>query len=241
MKKCMYILLPMVLLLSMMIPAFANSAEPPGIIVISHNTPEDARLSLVTDSGEEWEFRQVIKSQKAWESQYRLWFPLELRTFEDTKLCVSAGAARFVCDFPEDSFRFRTVLTLDFEAKTLTSGQDPWRQPVLIAIRLTLTLLLEALVFLAFGFRKKRSWILFLSMNLMTQICLNLIISSNAFSGGYWMIVYYLAEFIIFQAEAAVACLLIREKKWWQRILSTLLANLVSLIAGVVLISNLPI
>ena len=136
---------------------------------------------------------------------------------------------------------YNNLLTLNFETQILTLGQRWWRQPVLTAVRVMLTLLVEGLIFFVFGFRNKRSWIVFFAVNLATQGWLNYIINSSAFSNGYWLIGLYLAEFVIFIAEAIVFLLAVKEKKKWQRPLYAVSANAASLIVGLLLINCLPI
>ncbi len=242
MKKTVYILLALLLLLSVTIPVFANSAEPPGIIILSNDLPENATLTLLSIDGLESEFRRITYKKVGWESQYRLWLPFEFKGTEKMFLRIQAGETGLTVPLPDDTVnRYKTVLTLDFSEGTLTLGQEAWRQPVLTTIRIVLTLLAEGLVFFAFGFRNKRTWILFLILNLLTQVWLNHIINGNAFASGYWMIVYYLAEIVIFVGEAVAIGLLVKEQKTWKRVICTLLANAVSLALGILLISNLPI
>ncbi len=242
MKKLLYILLPLILLLSMTIPAYANAAEPPGMIVLCDDLPEDAKLTMETEDGMQVDLRHVRRNNIAWESQYRLWFPVDFDDWQHAVLRVTAGESSFTVPLPDGTVMgYNTVLTLDYEKQTLTLGQNFWRQPLLTFLRITLTLLAEGLVFFLFGFREKRSWILFLALNLLTQGCLNTLINSNAFSSGYWMLMFYFMEFCIFLGETVALCLLMKEHKRWKRVICTLLANAVSLAAGILLISNLPI
>ncbi len=242
MKKLSVVFLLLVLMLSMAIPAFANSAEPPGLIILSNDLPEGAELTLEIANGETVELRQSRRNNIAWESQYRLWFRMDYEDWHRVSLRVTVGEDSFTCLLPDGTVnRYNTVLTLDYEAQTLTLGQSSWRQPVLTAIRILLTLLCEGLVFLFFGFKEKRTWIVFLVLNLLTQGLLNAIINSNAFTGGYWILIYYLAEAAIFLGETIAVCLLVKEYKVWKRLICTLAANAASLAVGILLISNLPI
>ena len=71
---------------------------------------------------------------------------------------------------PEGFSRYNNLVTLDVAGKRLLYGQPWWRQPLLIFLRVSLTLVLEGLVFLIFGYRQKRSWLVFLLVNLVTQL-----------------------------------------------------------------------
>ncbi len=242
MKKILTILFLLVLLFSMAVPAFANSAEPPGLTILSNDLPQGAVLTLITPEGEILEFRQIIRNDRAWESQHRLWFPWDFKNWSGTKLCVTVGNDSFTCSLPEvEGIPYNTVVTLDYKNQTLALGQDPWRQPLLTAIRILLTLLCEGLIFLAFGFRKKRSWLVFFIVNLLTQGWLNIVLNDFAFSSSYILLALVGIEICIFLAEAVVFPLAVKERKVWQRIVYAITANAVSLAAGILLISNLPI
>ncbi len=242
MKRTKQIFFAFLLLCAMAVPAFANSAEPPAITVLTTNLPEDAVLTFETAAGEVLEFRQVRLTTKAWERQYRLWYPWEYKHSEGDKLRITVAENCFTIPLPAgQELGYNTLITLDYEAGTLTLGQNPWRQPVLTTIRLTLTLLVEGLVFLAFGFRERKSWMIFLVLNLLTQAWLNSVINQNAFSNGYWVLMLYLMEFAIFAAETLAVSVLVKEQKRWKRIACSLSANAASLAVGVVLISWLPI
>ena len=221
----------------------ANSAEPPGMTIIVENAPDDISLTLELVEEPEHEV-YVQKAQKNWEVYFRLYY---YHYFASGKLNgavirVESGEKNFYCPLPEGVYnRYHVLLTLDFETQTLTIGQRWWRQPVLTAVRVTLTLLVEGLIFFAFGFRSRRSWIVFFVVNLVTQGWLNYIINSSAFSNGYWVLGLYFAEIIIFIAEAIAFPLATKERRKWQRLLYALAANTVSLIAGQLLIQYLPI
>ncbi len=78
-------------------------------------------------------------------------------------------------------------------------------------------------------------------IDLFTQGWLNIIINAYSFTTGYWYIVLYLAEFVIFLCEALAFYIFVREHKTWKRLVYSLIANAASLALGMVLISNLPI
>ena len=65
---------------------------------------------------------------------------------------------------------YNNLCVLDLQSRTLTAGQPWWRQPLLVFLRVALTLLLEGIVFFLFGYRQKRSWILFFLANGLTQL-----------------------------------------------------------------------
>ncbi len=241
MKHSVICVLLFVCILSMALPVFANSAEPPGIILLTNDLPENATLTLLSMDGVEVEFRRITHSQKAWEYQYRLWFPMELMNTEKLYLQVKTGDSGITIPLPEEALnQYKTVLTLDYSKGTLTLGQEPWRQPLLTFLRVALTLLTEGIVFYLFGFRSRRSWIVFLVVNLLTQGWLNIAVNSYSLS-GYWLLSFILIEAVIFMAESIAIPLLVKECKDWQRLVYVLTANAVSLALGIVLIGQLPL
>ncbi len=241
MKKTVIVCLLVLCIFSLAVPAFANSAEPPTLIIFATNIPEDAVLTLVTEDGQTHQLRQLHRENRLWESIYRLWFPWDVEGIENSQLLVTVGEDSFLCAIPREEGRsYRTALTLDFANQTLTLGQNPWRQPLLTALRIVLTLLTEGIVFYLFGFREMRSWIAFLIINLLTQGWLNIQVNSY-YLGGYWPLSFAAIEFVVFLVEFAAVPLAVKEHKYWRKAIFSLVANAVSLALGIYLIGNLPL
>mgnify|MGYP003291207412 CR=1 FL=1 len=229
------------LILAFPVSVSANAAEPPGMIIIVDDAPDNIELTLELAEEPEYEVR-TRQTKKNWEVYFRLYYPHEPGILNGAVIRVESSEKVFTCPIPTDAkSRYNNLLTLSYEDETLTTGQRWWRQPVLTAVRITLTLLVESLVFFFLGFRSKRGWVVFLLVNVVTQGWLNYIINSSAFSSGYWLIGLYLAEFVIFIAEAIVFLLAVKEKKKWQRLLYAVIANAASLTVGILLINHLPI
>lgn len=240
-KRTAILLAVLVLFLTMPLSVNANSAEPPGLIILVTGAPDDMTITLEVRTTPEEEIR-VRQFTKLWEQQYHIYYHLDMQSLETAVIRVESGEKNFTCPLPAETGRtYRNVLTLDYEAQTLTKGQSPWRQPLLTALRITLTLLLEGLVFFLFGFRTKHSWIVFLAVNLLTQGWLNIVINGYAFSSGYWFLIYLLMEIGILIAESIAFPALTREKKKWLCVLYAVAANVLSLILGSQLIGRLPL
>ncbi len=244
MKKLLSVLLILMVCLLLAIPVSANSAEPPGLIIIATGLPENAQMSIQTLWGTEVPDVQIDRQDKLWESYFRFFYrgALEREDFETAMLVVSTPEGGSTYPFPQGDYRgYSTVLTLDYSKNTLTMGQDPWRQPIMTVIRILLTLLCEGLVFFLFGFRSKRSWLVFLAVNLLTQGWLNIVVNNYAFVNGYWIFSLLGMELLIFIGEAIAIPLAVKERKGWQRVVYALTANGVSLFVGMQLISHLPL
>lgn len=242
MKRACMLLFALFLVLSIPLTASANSAEPPGMIIIAENAPEDMTVTLEFPTPSEYEPR-VSRSVKLWETYYRIFYSITREEFASASLRIESSEGSFTCPLPEGMRHgYNNLLTLNYRTRTLTLGQRWWRQPLLTFLRVTLTLLSEGLVFwFIFDFREKRSWIVFFAVNLVTQLWLNIQVNGYAFSGGYWVILLFLMEAAIFIAESIAFPLLLTEKRGIIRVLYALCANIVSLIAGILLIGHLPI
>ena len=240
-KKLTVLVFTLLLILTLPVSVSANSAEPPGMTIIVEDAPEDLTLTLELATEPEYEV-YIQEAQKNWEVYFHLYYSPEHGILDGAVIRVESNEKSFFCPLPEGVHHgYNQLLTLNYESETLILGQRWWRQPVLTAVRVALTLLVEGLIFFAFGFRSKRSWIVFLVVNLLTQGWLNYIINSSAFSTGYWLIGLYLAEFVIFIAEAIAFPLATKEKKKWLGMLYALAANFASLVVGLQLITLLPI
>lgn len=242
MKRACLLTLALLLVLALPLTVSANSAEPPGMIIIVENAPEDMTITLQLPTAPEYPPR-VSRSVKLWETYYRLFYHITHEEFASAALRVESSQGSFTCPLPAGMRNgYNNLLTLNYRTQTLTLGQRWWRQPLLTFLRITLTMLTEGLVFwFIFGFREKRSWIVFFTVNLVTQLWLNIQVNGYAFTGGYWVIMLFFIEAAIFLAESIAFPLLLKEKRGFIRVLYALCANIVSLIAGILLIGHLPI
>lgn len=233
----------MALMLMILLPVSvgANSAEPPGMIIIVSGAPSDLTVTLELPGDSEADLR-VTESTKVWERHFRIYYHTDMDSLSQAVIRVTGKEKSFTCPLPAGvDTGYNNLLTLDYQKETLTLGQSPWRQPLLTALRVTLTLLLEGLVFWLFGFRGKRSWIAFLLVNLLTQGALNIWVNGYSFAGGYWVIGYILWEILIIIGESIALPLAINEKKKWLTLLYAIAANVLSLFLGSQLIGRLPL
>lgn len=224
--------------------AFANSAEPPGLTIIVSFPPDDLTLSIRFADGSITNAVQLQKEQKAWESYYRFFYGMVDSTrpsLEGTILVIQSNEYNFECLLPESSFnQYNNLLTLDVENQNITEGQSTVRLFLLVSMRVILTLIIEGLIFFAFGYRNKVSWIAFVIINLITQGVLNALLTGPNLA-SYWIFGFVFYEFIIFIAEMIAFALILKEHKKSRAVVYALAANSVSLILGGVLISYLPI
>ncbi len=224
---------------------FANAAEPPRLIVIVSSPPDDLTLSLKFDDGSEQNGAKLQKVQRAWEAQYNFFNSMLKQTqpsLENVTLVATSCGKTFEYVLSKSMFEklFNNILTLDFEKQTISDGQTFMRTMTLVSMRVALTLVIEGLIFFAFCYRNKRSWIAFFVINLITQGGLNIALNSS-FSDSYLIIALVFYEILIFIVEAIAFAVVVKEHRIRRALLYVLVANFASLLLGGFLISNLPI
>jgi hypothetical protein len=232
--KRIILLFCLVVTLICLVPSFcyANSAEPPSVLIIVSNAPEDLEISL----GD----HKAYRTDKAFES-YFAFYRSDLK-FTGYTLTFTTGDSSFDIALTEPLDSYNNVFTLDLENRTLNPGKSPLRSVALVSLRVVLTLLIEGLIFYLFGFRKKRSWLIFLIINLVTQGVLNIMLNINYHPLTSYVIFNLIVwEFFVFVIELVAFLVLVREHRWWRKALFVIVVNLLSLIAGGFLISVLPV
>ena len=115
-----------------------------------------------------------------------------------------------------------------------------------LCIRITLTILIEILIALFFGFRSKKQLCIITIVNCITQILLNVILNIiNYYSGLYvFRLFYALGEILVFAIEAVIYCTFLKrvsdKKDNSDYILYAFVANGISFVIGLYLASHLP-
>ncbi len=253
MKKWGFLFVCLWLLAMVPLPAAANAAPGPDLTLVVMGGPEDLTIDIVKTDGVNqgrvhlegarpvgWERRYVVRYMYDWtiEPEAELdW------TAANTILEVRGTGVHW--DIPMDGIEYMGyshLVTLDVGKGVVISGQPAWRQPLLVGIRVVFTLLVEGVVFYGFGYRRKRSWAVFILINILTQTGLGFLMAQAEF-GIYLLslLVYFVAEPVIFLTEAWVYALALRAKTGKRGIGCALAANTASLFAGLLLFAFLPI
>ena len=237
-------LLALLLLPGLTAAAQANAAEPPGLTVLVSHPPASLSLSIRLAGAPAGESVALREERVAWEAYYRFYYhtaPRDADCLEGAVLQVQSSQGDFSCPLPDRAFAtYNNLITLNLQTRTLSYGQPAWRTPLLVALRVTLTLLLEGLVFLLFGYRTRRSWLLFAAVNLLTQGGLNALITGPG-SSAYFVFAYGFGEMVVMAVEAAAFACLLREHGRGRAALCAVAANAASLFAGGLLLHFLPI
>jgi hypothetical protein len=229
------LLLILVLLLAVFInpPACnANAAAPPSIIIIVASAPDDLVISI--EPGD----IQAHRTDKVLES-YFSFYSYDLKS-ANYNLKITAGGRTFEVAL-NAPLQFNNIFTLDLEKQIVTPGKSFTRSFNLTSLRIILTLIIEALVFFLFGYRKKRSWFIFLIVNLVTQGALNIWLSvSTTPMQSYLIFSLVFGEILVFIVEIGAFLVFIKEFRSLVS-LYVIVANAASLFLGGVLITHLPV
>ncbi|MDF2904709.1 MAG: hypothetical protein K0R34_30 [Herbinix sp.] len=128
----------------------------------------------------------------------------------------------------------KTVLVYDYKTDTIHI-----EHPALAYIKQFLgtclvTLFIEGILLLVFGFSLKRNWIAFLSINVCTQVALTLTIGVLFQKEGLLTasIVFFPVEFIIIITESILFALFLKEHSRWVRVMFAIFANVLSAAIG---------
>lgn len=235
MRKYLLLLLLGSLLISQII-SFGNSAEPPSIVIIVPDAPDDLRISVAKDG----EVIFAVLTDKIVDRYYEFYFS-QLPDSSEYIFDISYGNENFKIRLDNLPERYNNVYTLNLSDNTLIPGKLKLRTATLVVVRVAMTLMLEGLIFWFFAFRKKESWIAFLLINMMTQIALNIWITGFPINIGYSIIGLFFMEILIVIFEIALFFRLVSEHSNLRKAVFVLSANTVSFIAGGYMITLLPI
>lgn len=232
-------LLQCILILLFPFLLWGNAAEPPYFTVLILNPPEDLILALRDEEGKDLPLEPRWE-KRAWEGYCRF-FRKGGKSPKGATLHVEEGKESWKVTVPVETFdHYNNLVTLDVKTRSLTLGQPSWRLPFLVSMRVILTLLIEGLVFYLFGYREKRSWLLFLAVNLLTQTGINASITGPLPFYQYSVFGLYIMEGMVLLVEVPAFILLLKEHKKTRAALMAVLANGASMVVGGWILTYLP-
>lgn len=128
-------------------------------------------------------------------------------------------------------------IVYDWQANTVREATPaPLRFFARLAATLIPTLVIEGVIFWLFGFRERRSWLVFLAVNTLTQVGLHIAIGSMLAESGWHFLNYSLTilipELVIWAVEAAAYACLVRERSCGRRVGYAFAANIASFVLG---------
>lgn len=235
MRRSKILILGIMVALLVALPVWGNASEPPSILLIVPGAPDE----LVVSVGEGDNYIEAARRDKLLES-YFLFYYSDTDPVDNLQLKAKGDGYDLLVPVGDLAQRYQNVYTLDLDEGSLTEGKDPLRAALYVSMRVVLTLIIEGLIFLLMGFRSRRSWIVFLVVNLITQGALNLWINTVTYNDYslFFGLVFY--EFVIVIVEMVAFLGLLKEHKKWRRILFVLIANIMSLLVGGYILTVLP-
>ncbi len=224
----------------------ANATAPPCLTVLVIDAPEDLEITLTYTDGTTVEAERLRSERRGWETYFRLdtLYPVEYSedVLRNAVLSASCSEYSINCLLPADAQReYNNLVILDTETQTVRNGTYPGRYAIIVTMRVLATLILEGVVFFLFGYRERRSWTVFLLINLVTQTFLNFALAGADFETYMLMYLYVFVEVVIFLAEMIAFPLAVKESRRRRAVVYALAANAVSLYVGGLLISYMPV
>lgn len=222
----------------------ANSAEPPMVWILVPGTYEHVEGVLIVDD-------VVIPGyirQNRMETYIRFYYssiPESVLSYQldgrNARFVITLDHKQYIISKDIRGSGYNDLYTFDLETLTLKEGTTLQRNVSLISLRLFSTLILEGLVFFLMGYRKRRTWMLFLIVNLITQGILNILINSQGPENFYMIFALIIYEIWIIITEETVLLFSVKEGKKLKLFFTILFANLLSLFLGGWFITNLPL
>lgn len=235
-KLLLTMALSMLMVIVLVSVCYGNSAEPPSILIIVPNAPEDLEISIGSgNTNMKANMRDKIIEK------YYAFYSSDLMIAKDYNINVSTKEGSFEIALEEPFEKYNNIYTLNLEDQTLTPGKLLSRSILLVSMRIILTLAIEAIIFRLFGFKNKKSWIAFLIINLITQGALNIWLNGFAPLASYLVFTLIFGEILVFIAEIIAFSALIKEHRRMRTFLYVITANFLSLFAGGYIITVLPI
>lgn len=217
------------------VPALANSPIPPTLAVYPEGLPEGAELYLTSADGAE-----TVKAEEL----SGVWsFYFGTRHEGEPTLRVKAGGSEYSFTVTEDMLLNGAALTFGEDGPVLEAR--PSHTGLQILTNFGVTIVLELIMLLLFGYRKGRTFLIVLLTNVFTQIAYNFFLYFSPMSTDF-LLVLLLGEAAVFIIEGLIYSLTIAvsEKNWsvkrehsrgraWGYAIT---ANMVSMILGTVII-----
>lgn len=214
----------------------ANAAEPPMIVIIVQDAPDDLQLEMSSEEGS-FQVTRIEGFQtlyfKVHAEQSISGIPIEL------KFTSSAGS--YDLTIKDALSSYDNLFTLDYTKRLMTPGRPLLRTVLLVTSRVFLTLTIEGAIFFLFGYRRKKSYQIFLMTNLVTQGFLYVWLTSMKPFHSYMILNLVFGELLIFFIESFVMTACITEKKSWRTLIYVWVANAASLYFGAYLLERLPV
>lgn len=233
------------------VPAFAAGVyHAPVITVVAPFAPGDLEVS-VRIVKKDAVIPVVLESQRrGWEMQYMLrreavygittWYG-NAYDFQDAVMIAESGGETKTIPIPAELLSERggeDYFTLNWRTGRLTA-LSKWRAPALLLMWSLIAMAAEGLVFYLYGYRSKRSWIVFFLLNLVTQSAHHMLVSGINVSANR-IKVYVLFIPVLFLVEMLAYVMLVDERSRDRTVSFAVVGNLASQAATALLMGVLP-
>jgi len=208
MVKIVFVISIVITILTSMTTCYANSSEPPSIIIIVSNAPNDMDIKL--NIGDK--LINSVRTDKVMESYFSFYSFDFINDPNKYTIEMTIGDNKSIIKLEKPLKSYDNVYTLNYKEKTIITGKAPFRAIKLIVLRVLFTLIVEASIFFLFGFRKKKSWTIFLIVNLITQGVLNILLNTSTPINSYLILGLIFGEIIILIIELIAFLVLIKDK-----------------------------
>ena len=235
-KKRLILIVALSMLIALVSVCYGNSAEPPSILIIVPNAPEDLEVSIGSGNT-----NMMANIRDKVIENYYAFYSSELRIAKDYTVRVSTRESSFEIVLEKPLKKYNNIYTLNLADKTLKPGKLLSRSIILVSMRIIMTLAIEAIIFWLFGFRNKKSWIVFLIINIITQGALNIWLNGSAPLTSYLVFSLIFMEFFVIIAEIIAFLAILKERGRGRTLLYVIAANFLSLLAGGYIITVLPV
>ncbi|MDX1358111.1 MAG: hypothetical protein R3232_04715 [Clostridia bacterium] len=201
----------------------ANSNVTPLITIIVPNAPDDIDITLNYKNGRIYGY----KVDKFMESQFHF-YNFDCRKDTVYTINVSYGNVSQVVALAATSGPVLNKYELDYKNLIAKVGVSRKRVNLYTILRIILILLIQSVVFYLFGFRKKKSWLIFLSITFVIQSIFNMWYSSYAAPEFYMIMILIFGAVFVFLFEGIAMVMIIQEKRETITFASVMIANLLS-------------
>ncbi len=136
----------------------------------------------------------------------------------------------------------QSSVTVDWAARTADAPSADMAYALQFLCTLLPTLLIEGALLLLYGYRSRRSWLVFLLVNLVTQGAFAAYLAATVLSHGVsgWSLLFYFpAEVVITVVESLLYRRLLTERSWERAVGYAIVANVCSATVGALLIDPL--
>lgn len=227
-RKRRFAVLLLSAVLALTVPAAAAVYHAPVLTVVTPFAPRDLKVTVVikkSDKKGERVIPVVLEAErKAWEGQYRLyreavygvtaWYG-NAYDLKDAELILEHGGESKTVPIPAELLSERgseDYMTLNWRTGQL-SAVSKWRAPLLLLMWTAVAMAVEAVVYWLYGYRNKRSWLVFFLINIVTQTAHHMIIGGlNTYLDANRMKVYILFIPLLFLVEMIAFVMFVDER-----------------------------